>query len=139
MQQWLQADQLGSAQYTPSVLSTKEIQSRLASIDKTQRERSTGSPAGSTLPSWVLRTTAAQNLSSSMGPSLDSKFQAAVQTTLGSQWESQLVTPNMLQMAGLDPTAALRGGSHDAGHGVAPARARLAAREVEQRRDRIAP
>src|SRR6185312_1819582 len=43
------------------------------------------------------------------GPSLDSTFQASVQTTLGSQWEARLLTPNMLQMAGFDPTQPFAG------------------------------
>jgi hypothetical protein len=102
MQQWLQGSQLGSVQYNPQVLSTKEIQSRLNSIDKTGA-RLNGLTAGTKLPAAVLMTTAAQNLSTALGPSLDSKFQAATQATLGSQWESQMVTPNMLQMAGLNP------------------------------------
>jgi hypothetical protein len=108
MQQWLQASQLGSLQYTPSVLSTQEIQSRLASIDRSNA-RLNGLSAGSTLPPWVTALSAAQNLASALGPSLDAKFQAATQSTLGSPWEAQLVTPNMLQMAGLDPTQPFAG------------------------------
>ncbi len=65
MQQWLQASQLGSAQYTPSVLSTKEIQSRLASIDRSSA-RLNGLSAGGALPAWVTATAAAQNLA--VGP-----------------------------------------------------------------------
>jgi hypothetical protein len=108
MQQWLQASQLGSAQYTPAVLSTKEIQSRLSSIDRSNA-RLNGLSAGSTLPPYVLAQTAARNLGAALGPSLDAKFQAATQTTLGSPWEAQLVTPNMLQMAGLNPTQPFAG------------------------------
>ena len=111
--------QLGSAQYTPSVLSTKEIQSRLASIDQLERAAQRALARARRCRRGVLAQTAAQNLSSALGPSLDSKFQSATQTTLGSQWEAQLVTPNMLQMAGLNPHPAVRGRPHHAGHGVA--------------------
>ena len=68
-----------------------------------------GLSGGSTLPPYVLATTAAQNLAAAMGPSLDAKFQGAMQSTLGSPWEAQLVTPNMLQMAGLNPTQPFAG------------------------------
>ncbi len=107
MQQWLQGSQLGSAQYNPAVLSTKEIQSRLRSIDKSNA-RLNGLSA-TNLPPALMMQTAAQNLSTALGPSLDSKFQASTQAMLGSKWESQLVTPNMLQMAGLNPSQPFAG------------------------------
>ena len=100
MQQWVQASQLGSAQYTPAVLSTKEIQSRLDSIDKSnaQPERAPGGrrrcprpcsprrPRRTSPRRWARRSTRSSRPRRSR--------------TLGSQWEAQLVTPNMLQMAG---------------------------------------
>jgi hypothetical protein len=108
MQQWLQASSLGSAQYTPAVLSAKEIQSRLNSVDRSSAKLN-GLTAGSTLPTWATQQTAAQNLSSSLGPALDANFQSATQLTLGSKWETQLITPNVLQMAGLNPTQPFAG------------------------------
>jgi hypothetical protein len=101
MQQWLQGSQLGSSQYAPAVLSLKEIQSRLNSIDRSNA--GFNGLGASTLPAYVAEATAAQNLSSSLGASLDSKFQAATQTTMGSTWEAQMVTANVLQMAGFNP------------------------------------
>jgi hypothetical protein len=108
MQQWLQASKLGSAQYTPSVLSPKEIQSRLASIDRSSAKLN-GLSGPSTLPAWVTNQTAAQNLSASMGAALDSNYQSATQLTLGSKWEAQMVTPNRLQAAGLNPSQPFAG------------------------------
>jgi hypothetical protein len=110
MQQWLQASKLGSAQYTPAVLSAKEIQSRLSSIDRSSAKLN-GLSAASTLPTWVTQQTAAQNLSTALGPALDSTFQASTQTTLGSKWEAQLITPNLLQMAGMNPSQPFAGDS----------------------------
>jgi hypothetical protein len=107
MQQWLQASRLGAAQYAPTVLSPKEIQSRLNSIDSSSAKLN--GLTSSTLPRAITRQTAAQNLSTSLGPSLDAKFQATTQATLGTQWEARLLTPNMLQKAGLDPTRPFAG------------------------------
>src|SRR6185312_8537831 len=92
----------GAAAHSPSVLSSQEIASRLASID-TSVQKLNGLQPGSTVPSTVAQGIAAQNLATALGPSLDAKFQAATQATLGSQWEARMLTPNMLQRAGFDP------------------------------------
>lgn len=107
MQQWVSASQLGVSQYLPKVLSTQEIQSRLNSIDPTAEgvrgmARLNGLPAGSALPPPIAASMAAQNLSL-QGPSFDAQLEGTRQSLLGSTWEAQLVTPNFLQMAGLNP------------------------------------
>jgi hypothetical protein len=100
MQQWVSANKLGSLQHTPKVLSKQEIESRLNSIDKSIGKLN-GVPAGT--PLGLARQIAAKNLSQNLGPSLDAEFEATRQSLLGSEWEARMITPNMLQMAGLDP------------------------------------
>jgi hypothetical protein len=102
MSQWLAATRLGAAAYTPAVLGAHEVQSRLASIDRSSA-RLNGLAAGSTLAPVLASKIAAQNLASALGSSLDASFEATRQKMLGSSWEAQLITPDMLQMAGLDP------------------------------------
>jgi hypothetical protein len=107
MSQWLSGSKLSTAQYVPNVLSKQEIQARLNSID-----RSIGKLNGvttSTLPDSIRAKVAAQNLSQTLGPSMDSKLEATRTKLLGSSWEAQLLTPEMLQAAGFDPTQPFAG------------------------------
>ncbi len=108
MQQWVGASKLGLGQYVPGVLSSQEIQSRLGSIDRSAA-RLNGLPGGSRLPPEIASKMAAQNLSSTLGPSMDAELESARQKLLGSEWEARLVTPNMLQMAGLNPNQPFAG------------------------------
>jgi hypothetical protein len=131
LQQWVSASQLGLSQYSPAVLSQQEILSRLASIDKTiannnglpgpgQSAASTakstktqqlaqsfaqalGGSNNPTLPPVIAANLAAQNLATALGPSMDAQLESTRQQLLGSSWEGQLMTPNMLQWAGLNP------------------------------------
>ena len=101
LQQWLAADKLGAGRYSPSVLSTQEIQSRLASIDHSiaaQNGLSTGK-----LPPTIASHLAAQNLATSLGPSMDASLEATRTQLLGSSWEAQLITPDVMQRAGFSP------------------------------------
>ncbi len=129
--QWLAGAQLGAKQYIPAVLSQAEIQSRLGSIDmslgqmnglsgaaarpvfKSGPQNSAGARAvqalGANLPLPLARQMAAQNLAQTLGPSLDTSFEATRQNLLGTQWEAQLVTPNVLQWAGFDPQQPVAG------------------------------
>ncbi len=100
MQQWLAASKLGAAQHSPNVLSAAEIQSRINSIDKSIGKLN-GVPAGT--PIAQAAGMAARNLSQTLGGSLDAQLEGTRQSLLGSQWESRLLTPDFLQMAGFDP------------------------------------
>jgi hypothetical protein len=106
LQAWVAADKLGTARYAPAVLSSQEIQSRLRSIDRSAA-RLNGLAPGQSGPASVATTAA--NLASALGPSLDSTFEATRQALIGTQWEAQLVTPDMRQMAGLNPQAPFAG------------------------------
>jgi hypothetical protein len=106
MSQWVSADQLGTARYTPAVLSTTEIQARLNSIDKSL-SRLNGLAPGQLAGTAIQ--TAAQNLSTTLGPSLDAQFEGTRQSLLGTKWEARLMTPNMLQMGGFNPNTPFAG------------------------------
>jgi hypothetical protein len=82
------------------------VSGRLLSIDKTTA-RLNGLVAGQSLGSAVA--SSAQALSLGLGPSLDAQFEADRGSLIGSQWEAQLITPNMLQMAGLNPAQPFAG------------------------------
>jgi hypothetical protein len=108
LQQWLAADKLGAGRYSPKVLSTHEIQSRLNSIDRSIANLN-GLPAGQKLPPVIASKLAAQNLSQALGPSLDGQMEGVRQSLLGTSWETQLITPDLLQMAGFNPTQPFSG------------------------------
>jgi Met-zincin len=130
LQQWVNASKLGVAQYSPAVLSQAEIASRLASIDKTianlnglqgaaqpaasssaqttQRQAQRfaamlGNSSGQALPSVIASQLASNNLAQVLGPSMDAQLEATRQQLMGSQWEGQLLTPNVLQWGGFNP------------------------------------
>jgi hypothetical protein len=108
MRQWLAASKLGAAQYSPATLSPQETQSRLNSIDRSIA-RLNGLPAGQKLPPAIAAQMAAQNLAKTLGPSMDAQLEATRQKLIGSEWEARLITPNMLQMAGLNPNQPFAG------------------------------
>jgi hypothetical protein len=101
MSQWVSGSQLSTAQYKPAVLSKKEVQSRLNSIDRSIAKLN-GLPSGA-LPPQVAATLAASNLAAALGPSLDSQLEGTRSSLLGTTWEAQLITPDVLQEAGFDP------------------------------------
>jgi hypothetical protein len=101
LQQWLAADKLGAGRYSPKVLSTQEIQSRLGSIDHSIAALN-GLSTG-TLPPSIASKLAAQNLSTSLGPSMDAKLESTRSSLIGSTWEAQLITPDVMQRAGFNP------------------------------------
>jgi hypothetical protein len=118
MQQWVAGSKLGTGQFTPAVLPQDEIKARIASIDTSagqmnglasQTPTSNGALArlaqslGPNVPATLRHQLAAQNLATSLGPSLDSSFEATRQKMVGTSWEAQLVTPDMLQWAGYNP------------------------------------
>ncbi len=108
MSQWLSGSKLSTAQYIPNVLTKEEIQARLNSIDKSIASQN-GLPAGKKLAPPIAAKLAAQNLSQTLGPSMDSTLEANRTMLLGSSWEAQLLTPDMLQAAGFNPTQPFAG------------------------------
>ncbi|MGA3122371.1 MAG: hypothetical protein ABSF69_16530 [Polyangiaceae bacterium] len=132
LSQWASGSQMGLAQYSPSVLSTAEIASRINSIDTSMAQQNGLSTAGvatsspafsgvngnalrllaqqtkSSLPLPIQRQVAATNLSA-LGPTMDSQFEAIRGQLIGSTWETQLVTPDVLQWAGFNPQEPIAG------------------------------
>jgi hypothetical protein len=102
LSQWVSGDKLSTARYSPKVLSTQEIQSRLNSIDRSSAALN-GLPSGTRLPAVIAATQAAQALAQATGPSVDSQLEGTRQSLLGTNWETQLLTPNILQMSGFNP------------------------------------
>jgi hypothetical protein len=169
LSQWVSGSKLGVGQYTPAVLTAKEIESRLNSIDTSIAQMNGLSPTGagtsvatpanvptgavtsvatptnarvpvggnvsalrapapvisanaaalralvaqkgSSVPLPLLRQIAANNLSQALGPSLDAQFESTRQQLLGTSWETQLVTPNVLQWGGFNPQQPVAGNS----------------------------
>lgn len=107
MSQWLAATRLNASPYQPAVLSTREIEQRIASIDRSAGKLAASAPKN--IAPGVAAQMAASSLAATLGPSLDAQFEAARQKLLGTEWEARLVTPEMLQMAGLDPTQPFAG------------------------------
>jgi hypothetical protein len=131
LSQWVSASQLGLSQYSPAVLPQQEILSRLASIDKTLANgnglpgpaqtaaatatssktrqlaqnlvQALGISPTQPLPAVIASQLASQNLATALGPSMDAQLESTRQQLLGSTWEGQLMTPNVLQWAGLNP------------------------------------
>ncbi|MGH7437685.1 MAG: hypothetical protein ACRENE_18560, partial [Polyangiaceae bacterium] len=102
------ADKLASGRYMPKVLSAAQANSRSQSLDRSNALLN-GLTAGQTLGSALA--TAPQALAAAQGASLDSAFEGERESLLWSSCEAQLITPNVLQMAGLSsqqPTAGNR-------------------------------
>jgi hypothetical protein len=108
MTQWLNGSRLSTKQYIPDVLSKEEIQNRLNSIDKTIAAQN-GLPAGKALPIPLAKAMAANNLATALGPSMDSSLEGTRTQLLGSKWEAQLITPEILQAAGYNPNQPFAG------------------------------
>ncbi len=108
MSQWLSGSKLSTRQYVPNVLTKDEIQARLGSIDRTIAGQN-GLPAGKKLPVPVAAALAAQNLAQAGGPSMDSQLEGTRSQLIGSPWEAQLLTPEILQAAGYDPSQPFAG------------------------------
>ncbi len=106
LQAWLGADKLATSRYKPPLLTPAQTQARMLSIDRSAA-RLNGLVAGQTL--GAAAATAPSALAAGLGPSLDAQFEAARGQLIGSQWEAQLITPNMLQMAGLNPSQPFAG------------------------------
>jgi hypothetical protein len=106
MQSWLDADKLAAGRYMPKILTAAQASARVQSLDKSTARLNglvPGQPAG------TAEANSAQALATALGPSLDATFEATRGSLIGSQWEAQLITPNMLQMAGLNPSQPFAG------------------------------
>jgi hypothetical protein len=108
LKQWVEASKLGTKQYAPGTLSQDEIKSKLASADDTVAKGNGLTGADALLPKPLRIQKAAANLAA-FGPSLNSTYEGVRTKLIGTEFETKLVTPEMMQAAGYDPTTPLAG------------------------------
>jgi hypothetical protein len=104
---WVRASNQDTQQFQGTTLSLKEQQHRLNSIDPKLGMLNGLTKGAFSLPPQVRQLQAAQNLSTNLGPALDTTFEAQRQALIGSSLEAQLVTPNMLLASDQDPKTPL--------------------------------
>jgi hypothetical protein len=101
---WVKATNLDTQQFKGQILSAQEQQSRLNSINPQLGLYSGLTKADFALPTQARQLTAAQNLSTALGPSLDATFEAQRQSLIGSTFEAQLINSRMLLASDQDPS-----------------------------------
>jgi len=106
---WASASKLGTSAHQPPPLDAHEIASRIASVDTTIAKSNGMSPADLTLPKPLQRQKASNNLAKALGPSMDPTLEGARQSLIGTKWEAQMITPEWLQAAGMDPKTPVAG------------------------------
>ncbi len=115
MNAWVQASKLGTGSYQGKTLSAQDIKDRLAAADTTIGALNglTAKDAATPLP--IRQVAAATNLAKTLGPSLDSGFEANRQALIGSKIEAKMIDQHYLNAAGigspLDPTVPFAGNS----------------------------
>ncbi len=112
MRDWVNASKLGTGSYQGKTLSSDEIKSRLGSIDNTLAAGNGLTAADAASPRVIQRLTAAKNLAAlSGGVSANNDFEAFRTKMIGTDFETQLVTPKMVQATGFDPSTPVAGNS----------------------------
>ncbi|HSQ67914.1 MAG TPA: hypothetical protein VLM85_32110 [Polyangiaceae bacterium] len=109
LRDWVQASNLGTKPYQGKLLSADEIKSRLGSIDYSMSKLNGLTAADAATPPVLQRLKAAQNLANTLGPSLDNQYETFRNKAIGSEWETKLVAPNLVQAAGFDPSTPVAG------------------------------
>ncbi|HEY0869068.1 MAG TPA: hypothetical protein VGD55_01615, partial [Acidothermaceae bacterium] len=109
LKDWVSGDKLGAGPYAQAPLSAQEIKTRLASVDLGLSNLVQLSAAAQAQPHALRLLAAANQLGTSLGPSLDAKLEGTRQALIGSTWETQLVTPEWLQASGQAPTTPVAG------------------------------
>ncbi len=100
LRDWIGATALGKKSFAPQILETKDLQSRLRSLDTSASKSNGLTKQDAALPKELQYKKAAAALASTLGPSLDTKFEAFRQSVIGTEWEARMVTPEWLQGAG---------------------------------------
>ncbi|MEO8878256.1 MAG: hypothetical protein ABI461_21865 [Polyangiaceae bacterium] len=109
LRDWVNASKLGTGQYNPGTMTHEQIMSAASSITNPALTTKVG-PNGegaytSKLAPGAFLAAASKKLAQSQGGSLDAVFEGNRQKLLGSQFETQMVTPMQLQRAGFNPNA----------------------------------
>ena len=105
LRDWVSASKLGAAQHLPKTLTKADIETRSRSIDKTIMSMNGLTPADKALPGPVRRQKANEHLAKTLGASVTPEIAAARQKLIGSRWEAAMITPEMMQFAGLPANA----------------------------------
>jgi hypothetical protein len=110
MQAWVNASKLGTGSYQGKTLSQDDIKHRLASIDNTLAAGNGLTTADASSPRIIQRLKASTNLAAASGNvSANSQYESFRQSMIGTSFETALVTPHMLELAGMDPTTPVAG------------------------------
>ncbi|MFO0675236.1 MAG: hypothetical protein U0169_01800, partial [Polyangiaceae bacterium] len=109
MKDWLQASRQDTAQFRAPILDQKEIESRLASIDYSMQKLNGLTEQDKSLPAPLRELKAQRNLAKALGPSLDPQFEATRKSLIGTKWETMMITPELVQRAGMDPRTPIAG------------------------------
>jgi len=104
MNAWVSASKLGTGGYQPNTLSATEIQNRIAAIDTSMSKYNGLTAKDSASPRDIQYRAAQDNLGPATGTAMDSTYDSFTASLVNTGWESQMITPNNLQMAGFNPT-----------------------------------
>jgi hypothetical protein len=104
---WVHATDDDTVQFQGQTLSQKEQKSRLNSISNQLGLMNGLKATDMASPLPVRQLVAAQNLSKSLGPALDTTFESTRQAMIGTSFETQLVTPDLLLGSDQDPSSPL--------------------------------
>ncbi|CAN5472271.1 hypothetical protein BH09MYX1_BH09MYX1_11720 [soil metagenome] len=100
---FINASQLGTKEFRPETLSKEEIQQRIHSSSNDLAKLNGLTPADQSSPKEIRVWKASQNLSANAGPSYTPQFEAFRTKMIGSPLETQLIIPEQIQAAGMDP------------------------------------
>lgn len=103
LRDWAAVSQLGTKEFRPETLSKEEIQARIHSSNDGLAALNGLTPADQAGPKELRITKASRNLAAAMGPSATPDFEAFRTKAIGSEFEARMITPDMIQAAGMDP------------------------------------
>ncbi len=110
MRDWVNASKLGTGSYQAKTLSTSEIQQRLGELNTKLAAGNGLTVNDQAQPRVLQRLKASKNLAALSGNvSANTDFEAFRQKMIGTDFETKLVTPHMLQAAGFNPTTPVGG------------------------------
>ncbi len=108
LKDWVNASKLGTGAYQPDTLTHDQIVNAPKSISNpgltTQLTPTSGKYSSHLSPGAFMSANAA-SLAKTQGGSIDSVFEGNRQKLIGSQFETQMITPMLVQRAGYNPNA----------------------------------
>ena len=98
------ASLLGTKEFRPETLSKQEILDRINSSDNSLAKLNGLTPAESSMPKELRINKAAKNIAAATGASLNPQFEGFRTKMIGTDLEARMVTPEMIQAVGMDPS-----------------------------------